>query len=245
MNDRRVTDRPRVRVVVLNYDGGEMTLHCLDALRRLDYPRTASRSSSSTTAPSTASPIGSVTTTPTSCCWSRWPTSASPVAATSGSATPASAPTTTSRWSTTTPSRSRAGCRRWSTRWRPTQAWARRRPRSCSLIATGAMRIDAPVTAQHGVRLSGLEVDGAPAWGEAKFDEGFWGPEQALPGEPGVRWTHRPAEVRVEAGPGPTQAHRRTPLGRLAPQRPSDDRRPDDPRRRRARAGVVHARPAR
>ena len=29
---------PRVRVVVLNYDGGEMTLRCLDALRRLDYP---------------------------------------------------------------------------------------------------------------------------------------------------------------------------------------------------------------
>ena len=39
-----------------------------------------------------------------------------------------------------------------------------------------------------------------PAWAEAKFDEGFWGPEQALPGEPGTRWTHRPAEVRVEAG---------------------------------------------
>src|SRR5215207_151980 len=30
---------PRVRVVVLNYDGGDMTLRCLDALRALDYPR--------------------------------------------------------------------------------------------------------------------------------------------------------------------------------------------------------------
>ena len=33
---RRVSTVPRVRVVVLNYDGGEMTLRCLDALRRLD-----------------------------------------------------------------------------------------------------------------------------------------------------------------------------------------------------------------
>jgi GT2 family glycosyltransferase len=61
-------------------------------------------------------------------------------------------------------------------------------------------RIDAPVTAGHGVRLSGLEVDGAPAWGQARFDEGFWGPEAAAPGEPGVRWTHRAAEVRIAAG---------------------------------------------
>jgi GT2 family glycosyltransferase len=29
---------PRVRVVVLNYDGGDMTLRCLDALREIDWP---------------------------------------------------------------------------------------------------------------------------------------------------------------------------------------------------------------
>jgi GT2 family glycosyltransferase len=29
---------PRVRVVVLNYDGGDMTLRCLDALRDVDWP---------------------------------------------------------------------------------------------------------------------------------------------------------------------------------------------------------------
>jgi GT2 family glycosyltransferase len=29
---------PRVRVVVLNYDGGDMTLRCLDALRAVDWP---------------------------------------------------------------------------------------------------------------------------------------------------------------------------------------------------------------
>ena len=34
-----VSTTPRVRVVVLNYDGGEMTLRCLDGLRRLDYPQ--------------------------------------------------------------------------------------------------------------------------------------------------------------------------------------------------------------
>jgi GT2 family glycosyltransferase len=33
--------KPRVRVVVLNYDGGDMTLRCLDALRRVDWPEHA------------------------------------------------------------------------------------------------------------------------------------------------------------------------------------------------------------
>jgi GT2 family glycosyltransferase len=32
---------PRVRVVVLNYDGGDMTLRCLDALREVDWPEDA------------------------------------------------------------------------------------------------------------------------------------------------------------------------------------------------------------
>ena len=30
---------PRIRVVVLNYDGGELVLSCLDSLERLDWPR--------------------------------------------------------------------------------------------------------------------------------------------------------------------------------------------------------------
>lgn len=30
---------PRVRVVVLNYDGGDMTMRCLESLRALDYPK--------------------------------------------------------------------------------------------------------------------------------------------------------------------------------------------------------------
>ena len=32
---------PRVRVVVLNYDGGDMTLRCLEALRAVDWPSEA------------------------------------------------------------------------------------------------------------------------------------------------------------------------------------------------------------
>ena len=32
---------PRVRVVVLNYDGGDMTLRCLRALEQVDWPREA------------------------------------------------------------------------------------------------------------------------------------------------------------------------------------------------------------
>ncbi len=39
MTTNRTADRtPTVRVVVLNYDGGDMTLRCLDALRAVDWP---------------------------------------------------------------------------------------------------------------------------------------------------------------------------------------------------------------
>jgi GT2 family glycosyltransferase len=33
-----VTSAPRVRVVVINFDGGDVTLRCLDSLRKTDYP---------------------------------------------------------------------------------------------------------------------------------------------------------------------------------------------------------------
>jgi hypothetical protein len=62
------------------------------------------------------------------------------------------------------------------------------------------VRIDAAATRRHALRVSGIEVDGVPAWDAARFDEGFWGPEPAASGEPGSRWTHRAAEVRVAAG---------------------------------------------
>ena len=42
MNSRHTVSRtPRVRVVVLNYDGGEMTLRCLRKLREIDWPEDA------------------------------------------------------------------------------------------------------------------------------------------------------------------------------------------------------------
>jgi len=42
MNSRHAVPRtPRVRVVVLNYDGGEMTLRCLRKLREIDWPEDA------------------------------------------------------------------------------------------------------------------------------------------------------------------------------------------------------------
>jgi hypothetical protein len=47
--------------------------------------------------------------------------------------------------------------------------------------------------------VSGLDVDGRPAWDDAKFDEGFWGAATPLVGEPGSRWTKARAEVRVLA----------------------------------------------
>jgi GT2 family glycosyltransferase len=62
------------------------------------------------------------------------------------------------------------------------------------------LRIDTPTTGQRGARLSGLDVDGLSVWTDAKFDEGFWGPDPPRPGEPGSRWTSRRAEVRVIAG---------------------------------------------
>jgi GT2 family glycosyltransferase len=64
------------------------------------------------------------------------------------------------------------------------------------------VRIDTVASHLRGVRLSGLEVDGQPAWSEAKFDEGFWGPDAPRPGEPGSRWSKARAEVRVAAAPG-------------------------------------------
>jgi hypothetical protein len=39
---------PRVRVVILNYDGGDMTLRCLEALREVDWPADSLRSLATT-----------------------------------------------------------------------------------------------------------------------------------------------------------------------------------------------------
>ena len=81
---------PRVRVVVLNYDGGEMTLRCLDsaAPARLAArpPRGRARRQRLDRRHRRPGPSGR---TPGRGASSRWPTSASPAAATSASATSA------------------------------------------------------------------------------------------------------------------------------------------------------------
>ena len=99
--DRRA--RPRVRVVVLNYDGGDMTLRCLEALRAVDWPARRARDRAgrqrvdrrprAAACAADAARGCSSSSTPT--------TSGSPAAATSGS--PTSTTSTTSRCSTTTP----------------------------------------------------------------------------------------------------------------------------------------------
>lgn len=56
---------------------------------------------------------------------------------------------------------------------------------------------------QLGVRLSGVRVDGRDEWGDALLiPSGFWGPEPDRPDEPGFEWTAGRAEVRMPAGTG-------------------------------------------
>jgi GT2 family glycosyltransferase len=61
------------------------------------------------------------------------------------------------------------------------------------------IRLETVASHGDGVRMSGLDVDGRPAWDDAKFDEGFWGAATPLVDEPGSRWTKTRAEVRVPA----------------------------------------------
>src|SRR5262249_21210512 len=63
-------------------------------------------------------------------------------------------------------------------------------------------KIQAPVTHARGVRLSGVEVDGADVWSRAAFDEGFCSPEAPRAGEVGSRWSKGGAGVRMAAAPG-------------------------------------------
>ena len=58
--------RPRVRVVTVNYDGGPLTLECIEHLRATDGRASASSSCSSTTRRTTVSPRSSGTAGPTS-----------------------------------------------------------------------------------------------------------------------------------------------------------------------------------
>jgi hypothetical protein len=53
-----------------------------------------------------------------------------------------------------------------------------------------------------GVRLSGARVDGTEVWGRTQLVDGFWGFEPMPTAEPGAQWTGATATVRVPVGPG-------------------------------------------
>jgi len=48
-----------------------------------------------------------------------------------------------------------------------------------------------------GVRLSGTRVDGSDVWRETQLYKGFWGPEQGPPPESSFQWTSEQAVLRV------------------------------------------------
>ena len=56
-------------------------------------------------------------------------------------------------------------------------------------------------TRRLGVRVSGLEVDGVDRWGDALFRAGFFGPERGDPPETSFRWTSGRATLLVPAPP--------------------------------------------
>ena len=131
--------------------------------------------------------------------------------------------------STTTPSPSRAGCA-------PLVAALEADPglgaaSSKILFADRywGMRIDAP--GHRRARRARLGRGGRRRAGVGRRPSSTRGsgvPSQPLPGEPGARWTHRRAEVRVVGRRRPAQAHRRPAVGRVAHGRVTlDDRRRD------------------
>ncbi len=190
---------PRVRVVVLNYDGGEMTLRCLDALRLLDYepgrvevvlvdngsidgiidrvrveyPEVVAREPFANLGFAGGCNLGIGDPAAGEYDY---------VALLNNDAVPAPG-------------------------WLAPLVDALEADRGLGAASSKILfserywgtAVDAPVTAGHGVRLSGVEVDGRSVWADAVFDEGFWGPEPAAPGEAGCRWTRRRGEVRVAA----------------------------------------------
>jgi GT2 family glycosyltransferase len=52
---------------------------------------------------------------------------------------------------------------------------------------------------QLGVRLSGVRVDGSDLWRDTQLVEGFWGREEGPPPEPSFQWTSGRAVLRVPA----------------------------------------------
>lgn len=52
-----------------------------------------------------------------------------------------------------------------------------------------------------GVRVSGVTVDGVDVTGRSQFVEGFWGPEHGIAGERPYQWTKHRALLRIPADP--------------------------------------------
>jgi GT2 family glycosyltransferase len=188
---------PRVRVVVLNYDGGEMTLRCLDALRGLDYPADrvqvvlvdngsidgiVDRVRGEYPEVVVREPLANLGFAG-GCNLGIGDPAAGEydyVALVNNDAVPEPgwlAPLVDCLEADTTVGAA-----------------------SSKIVFAGrywGTQIAAPVTHERGVRLSGVEVDGREAWTRATFDEGFWGPEGPRAGEVGSRWSKGRAEVRV------------------------------------------------
>jgi GT2 family glycosyltransferase len=193
---------PRVRVVVLNYDGGEMTLRCLDALRRLDYPADrveivmvdngsidgiVDRVRAEYPDVRVEEPLANLGFAG-GCNLGIGDPAAGMydyVALVNNDAVPEPgwlAPLVDALEADpglgAASSKILFADRYWGT------------------------KVEVPVTHERGVRLSGLEVDGADVWWRAAFDEGFWGPEAPRAGEIGSRWSKGRGDVRIAADPG-------------------------------------------
>jgi GT2 family glycosyltransferase len=191
---------PRVRVVVLNYDGGDMTLRCLDGLRRLDWPADrievrlvdngsidgiVDRVRADYPEVRVEEPLANLGFAGGCNLGIGDPSSGDYdyVALLNNDAVPEPgwlAPLVAALEDDDTVAAASSKILFADRYW--------------------GVRLETIVSRGRGLRLSGVEIDGQPMWDGAKFDEGFSGAEAGRAGEPGARWTHRPAEVRVVAG---------------------------------------------
>src|SRR5436190_6635249 len=185
----------RVRVVVLNYDGGEMTLRCLDGLRRLDYP--ADRLEVVMVDNGSIDGIVDRVRAEYPEVVVREPLANLGFAG--GCNLGIGDPTRGEYDYVALLNNDAVPERQWLSALVDVMEGDAGIAAASSKILFAdryfGLRIDTLTSYGRGVRLSGLEVDGPEAWAQARFDEGFWGPDAARPGEPGSQWTKRRAEV--------------------------------------------------
>ena len=192
---------PRVRVVVLNYDGGEMTLRCLDALRRLDYPTDRVE----VVMVDNGSIDGIVDRVRPDYPDVRVEEPLANLGFAGGCNLGIGDPAAGAYDYVALVNNDAVPEPGWLA---PLVDCLEADPglgaASSKIVFAGrywGTKIETPVTHDRGVRLSGLEVDGVEAWPRAVFDEGFWGPVAPDPGEAGARWSKGRAEVRIAADP--------------------------------------------